>query len=147
MLHSIKWFEIKNVRVILHGVKFWNGNCTSKIQAHWSRWKGTTLLYRRKSFTLGAGVIHQKQRRLILSKRFPGNSNSNLKFCLVLCNVIWNSYAKMKKIYFSFIIIFLLIIIIRWIFLWCFTMLLKSRMQKMKKIYHEIQIYANLWDA
>jgi len=43
---------------------------------------------------------------------------------------------KMKKIYFSvFFIIFILVRTLPWNFVWCFTMLLESLMQKIKRIY------------
>ena len=62
----------------------------------------------------------------------------NLKFCVALCNAIWKSYTKneQKSIFvFLFFIIFLLIRVLPWKIVWCFAMLLKSLIQKMKKIY------------
>ena len=50
---------------------------------------------------------------LTFSNRYSENSNSNVKFCFLLCNALWKSYVKNEEnlflIFFLFIVIFLLI--------------------------------------
>ena len=94
-----------------------------------------------------------------LSNRYSENANLNSKFSVALCIAIWKSYAKNKEnqfFNFLFITIFLLIRISTCKFVWCFAMLLKSFMQKMKKNlsmkFKVMQTFLtnaprNLWDA